>query len=448
MARCLRRRAVRLAFAPCAVVLTVSAGSALAQPEPRFELSDTRVAYETVEIGLSGLPPDQPVTIRLQQHNPASLAGFMTGLWRAHATFLADEGGRVDLTRMAPQSGSYSGVSPMGLLWSAERVSTEPPPDADPWVVPAELTAEIDGTVVATATLIRRAVAADVQVSQVRDDGLVGAFYQPPGEGPHPAMLVLGGSGGGVPGTWGYPGGMSSHGYAVLSLGYFGVEGLPPEHALIPLEYFKTALDWLSEHPAVDATRIGVLGMSRGGELALLLGATYPQIATVVAQVPSHVVWSGCCGFNGPSGWSLDGEPIQQVLGVVTPEAVARHANGREPTFVHNFLALLDDEAAVARAVIPVERINGPVLLISGRDDLTWPSTYMADQVVARLRQHGFRHRVTHLAYDNAGHVIAAPPGFPTWEVGEAMGGTQEGNAWAQEQSWESILEFLEANLR
>ena len=146
---------------------------------------------------------------------------------------------------------------------------------------------------------------------------------------------------------------------------------------------------------------------------------TYPQIATVVAQVPSHVVWSGCMsrggelalllGFNGPSGWSLDGEPIQQVLGVVTPEAVARHANGREPTFVHNFLALLDDEAAVARAVIPVERINGPVLLISGRDDLTWPSTYMADQVVARLRQHGFRHRVTHLAYDNAGHISYRP---------------------------------------
>ena len=233
-------------------------------------------------------------------------------------------------------------------------------------------------------------------------------------EGPHPAMLMLGGSGGGVLGTWGYPGGMSSHGYAVLSLGYFGVEGLPPEHALIPLEYFKTALDWLSEHPAVDATRIGVLGMSRGGELALLLGATYPQIATVVAQVPSHVVWSGCCGFNGPSGWSLGGEPIQQVLGVVTPEAVARHANGREPQFVHNFLALLDDEAAVARAVIPVERINGPVLLTSRRDDLVWPSTYMADQVVARLRQHGFRHGVTHLAYDNAGHVIAAPPGLPT----------------------------------
>ncbi len=72
----------------------------------------------------------------------------------------------------------------------------------------------------------------------------------------------------------------------------------------------------------------------------------------------------------------------------------------------------------------------------------------MADQVVARLRQHGFRHGVTHLAYDNAGHIIAAPPGFPTWEMGEAMGGTQEGNARAQEQSWEGILEFLEANLR
>ena len=110
MARCLRRRAVRLVLSTCAVLLTASTGSALAQPEPRFELSDTRVTYETVEIGLLGLPPGQPVTIRLQQHNPGSLAGFMTGLWQAHATFLADEGGRVDLTRMGD-------VGPLGHEW-------------------------------------------------------------------------------------------------------------------------------------------------------------------------------------------------------------------------------------------------------------------------------------------------------------------------------------------
>jgi dienelactone hydrolase len=415
---------------------------AVSQPGPRFELSGSSVLVdETVEIRLSGLPSGRPVTVRLQQHDTA-------GLWRSHATFVADGGGRIDLARMAPVSGSYSGVAPMGLVWSLQRDPAverrEATRAASPAPVQAELTAEIDGTVGARVIVRRHALAADVRVTEVRDRGLVGVFYEPPGQGRHPAMLVFGGSEGGLVDAWSYPGGLSSRGYAVLALAYFGVEGLPPKHSMIPLEYFKTALDWLSEHPAVDARRIGIFGSSRGGELALLLGATYPQIATVVAHVPSHVVWAGCCDSLADPAWTLGGKPIQRVVTVPTPEAVARHANGQAPQSVHQFLALLDDASAVARGIIPVERINAPVLLISGRDDRMWPSTYMADQVVARFRQHGFRHPVTHLAYDDAGHAL----GRPHFYTVNRLGGTTEGNGRARAEHWESMLRFLETNLR
>ena len=111
---------------------------------------------------------------------------------------------------------------------------------------------------------------------------------------------------------------------------------------------------------------------------------------------------------------------------------------------MHQFLAMLDDEAAVAAAVIPVERISGPLLLISGRDDQTWPSTYMSEQVVERFRRYSFSHPVTHLAYDDAGHAI----GRPHFSTVNARGGTPEGNARARAQSWARMLEFLEAHLR
>src|SRR5205807_6507540 len=133
-------------------------------------------------------------------------------------------------------------------------------------------------------------------------------------------------------------GGLASHGYAVLALGYFGVEGLPRSLHNIPLEYFGTALDWLSAQPGVDPQRIGVLGTSRGGELALLLGSVYPQIKTVVAYVPSNVVWGGCCnGVNEPS-WTVEGRPLTW-------------ANPRARDF-----------PAMERAAIPLEKINAAVL--------------------------------------------------------------------------------------
>ncbi|RPJ54618.1 MAG: hypothetical protein EHM23_28545 [Acidobacteria bacterium] len=43
----------------------------------------------------------------------------------------------------------------------------------------------------------------------------------------------------------------------------------------------------------------------------------------------------------------------------------------------------LDNKEAVEKAVIPGEKINGPVLLVSGKDDRLWPSSAMVDMVIA-----------------------------------------------------------------
>ena len=51
--------------------------------------------------------------------------------------------------------------------------------------------------------------------------------------------------------------------------------GLPPTLSNIPLEYFETAIEWLQHQPRLDGGRIAVSGTSRGGELSLLLGATF-----------------------------------------------------------------------------------------------------------------------------------------------------------------------------
>ena len=101
----------------------------------------------------------------------------------------------------------------------------------------------------------------------------------PNGPGPHPAIVWLGGSEGGL--REGTAALLASHGYATLALAYFGVDPLPPELIEIPLEYCKEGIDWLKAQPSVDAQHIAVLGGSKGAELALLLAAT-----------PSRRCWS------------------------------------------------------------------------------------------------------------------------------------------------------------
>src|ERR1019366_2276878 len=206
------------------------------------------------------------------------------------------------------------GVDAMGLFWSARRdsVADRVPEAGDPNPPPRkwQLVAEAGGAVVAETTVLRSAVAADVNVTMVRANGLVGAFYQRAGEERHPAVIVLSGSGGGVPPASGHAGGLASRGYAVLALAYFGAEGLPRSLSRIPLEYFGKALDWLAAQPAVDPSRIGLLGTSRGGELSLLLGSVFPQIKIVVAYVPSNVVWGGCCDSRIEPSWTIEGLPL------------------------------------------------------------------------------------------------------------------------------------------
>ena len=444
------------------------AADARGQAAPRFVLSsDTALIDEPIDIRLVGLPADRDITVRL-----AGL-GNASG-WHASARFRSDAAGSVDLTRTAPVDGDYNGAHAMGLFWSARPDSGAHPliisavrspdvivPPAQSW----ELRADVDGRLLAADTVWRLAISPSVSIVPVRENGIVGTLYVPPGGGGHPAVIVLNGSQGGIAPPSGTPGGLASRGYVVLALGYFAAQDLPERLVDIPLESFGTAIRWLAAQPSVDSTRIAVLGQSRGGELALLLGSIFPTIRTVVAYVPSHVVWPGTITDNVRApAWTLGGKPVPGMFNRASERAVAHYAGCpsaptcREPLTVHHFLALLDDRATVARAEIPVERINGPVLLISGRSDGLWPSTLMADRVIARLHGHNFAHAAEHFAYADAGHAIGRPY-FPTPDVGRARphpithrmvvpGGTPAGTALASEDSWRRVLAFLEKSLR
>jgi dienelactone hydrolase len=301
-----------------------------------------------------------------------------------------------------------------------------------------------------------------MEVSKVSDDGLVAALYLPsmPVRRKYPALIVLSGSDGGIATAAMYGEPLAALGYAVLALAYFAMDGLPRDLVEIPLEYFKRAIDWLRAHPAIDPTRIGVLGHSRGGEAALLIAATYPEIRLVVANVPSHVAWSGTASESGEtrSGWSLNGVGLPFLSLVRAP---ATGSSWREL-----FEESLRDRAAQASdAAIPVERVNGPILFVTGTDDEVWPSAMMVDLATARLRDRAFPFAVEHARYEGAGHAILVPPYRvgpvanpwpgssytpPTWRARMptiTLGGTPDGNRLARMDAWPRMTAFLAAHL-
>jgi dienelactone hydrolase len=402
------------------------------EPLPSQCLVDCELAVRVL-----GVRPGERVELSLRN------LGANGSFFAASATFVADRDGTVDLTSHAPVEGSYRNVHPMGLFWSRVQHAGPPPANVPDDPLTAILTVSAAGRELAHT--IRRVYREDVISRIVQEDGLVGRFCTSTHAAePRPTVLVVGGSVGGL--TWSAQVAalLACHGFSSLALSYFGGEGQSSELKHIPLEYFGGAIDWLRKQAEVQSGQIGMLGCSRGGELALLVGAHYPAVRAVVAYVPSVIVGSGYPDGQSPA-WTWQDREVP----------FARENSGTSALTTHSFYSQLLQRGSVGDLCIEVERIAGPVMLISGRADGVWPSAELADLAVKRMRSAGFPHQLEHLSYEDAGHDIAWPNAPTTMNrfqhpiSGEELdaGGTAEGTAYASRDSWSRMLEFLRSAL-
>ena len=259
---------VLAATAPIASEAPVANASSIGRhPGVRGHLtvSSHRVAIdEKVRIGVRGLPPGALVTVSLTfVAGGATFGDGQQHQWTSQADFRADRHGRVDLRSDAPVSGSYAGVDPMGLFWSAHSTTTPAPEPRTPWTDEVHLSATMQGRQIDETDIVRYYLRPGARSTPVRGRGLVGTLFTPRQRVRHPAMIVFGGSEGGKTVPELQAAYLASHGYTALALSYFGDEGVPSELSLIPLEYFGTAIDWLADQPSVNPNRIGVRGGSR-----------------------------------------------------------------------------------------------------------------------------------------------------------------------------------------
>ena len=181
-------------------------------------------------------------------------------------------------------------------------------------------------------------------------------------------------------------------GYALLALGYFGTPNSPEKLDRISLDGVHAAILKAAQDPRVDGRCIAIVGGSRGAELALLLASHYPDIEAVVAIVPGSAVFPALTDAMTTPGFSLNDQPLPFVPMTwgATPDLLVGNLRGA-------FETIMRDDAAMQRAAIAVEKINGPVQFVSASRDEMWPSKEMADAMMLRLEANGFLHHSEHL---------------------------------------------------
>ncbi len=187
-------------------------------------------------------------------------------------------------------------------------------------------------------------------------------------------------------------------GYAFLALGYFGAEGTPAKLEKIAVEDVHYAIEVAAKNTMIDKTKIAIIGGSRGADLALLLGSYYKDITCVVGIVPSHVSFPGNTDHFTTSSWTYQNKELAFVP--VNEEAVPFLMKG---DLRGGFEAMLKDTLAEAGAMIKVENINGPILLVSATADEICPSTPMSEKMVSRLKDNNFKYYIEHVAIEG-GH--------------------------------------------
>jgi dienelactone hydrolase len=353
-------------------------------------------------------------------------------------------------------SGTYTDADIHGLFWSMAPVDGGEPGGLQPLQV--KLTATVAGHAPTSVTIEFIDALPAVKVEQLKEfPGAV--FATLPATARQPALIVLGGSEGGGSFARDRAPRFASRGFAVLGLPYYSpgrgereIPELPAAFADIPVDRLNVAFEWLKRRPEVDPSRVALLGASKGAEFVLIAASKFKWVTSVVAIVPSDVVWEGWGPGVEPgtrSSFALNGKPLPFVPYLEFAQELDGFRTGRDVR-MRRFQdkGRAANPAAAVKARIEVEKFRGPLLVIGGHDDQVWASGMMAQNIAERRAVAGLE--TVALIFPEAGHAIAGNGWLPTtqYNVGPSkVGGTPQANAAAQARALPETIAFLKRTL-
>lgn len=382
----------------------------------------TSRADEPVALQVQGVPGGTEATVTVAATDSAGLA------WTASAPFTVGAGGALTPSSTPGDSASNTAAPPVSRDPTALVAQMQPPKGSSDangmffgWgstPVTFTWTLTVGGQQRATASTQRtfgQAGAYVVHPTQAAD-GVAGTYAAVQDGKRHPAVLALGGSEGGF--QAGLALALAARGIPTLAQAYFKAPGLANRLSQIPLETFDRGLAWLQNQPDVDPAHIWVTGASRGSEAALLVASRRPDVVHgVLVTSPSNVVQQDFPA-SGTSAWSVGGQPVPYTA----------QDNNPAPTDTPD-------------AVIPVEKVAGPVLAVCGGQDTLWTSCPFAEAIMTRLdgAKSSQPHRLW--TYPLAGHWVDILLPYQPLRLDDYHGGlSPDADAQARADVWPKIV--------
>lgn len=234
---------------------------------------------------------------------------------------------------------------------------------------------------------------------------------------------------------------LSSDGYEVVAVYYFGQKDQREHNESIPLEIYEEIYSYIKDN-CRNSDIITILGASKGAKLALLMSTYYDTIDNVVLFAPSSYV-SPATHLNKESQWTYNGQELDYLNGTAIMPMFYSLTNLllNKP---HDQLLLMNakfkDSTNLEEARIKVENSNAKILIFYGGDDR------MIDAKSASkiIKEYAKNEIIIH-GYENAGH------GFSAGYVMEMVpflnllnGGDLDSNIEADLDSKKILLETLE----
>ena len=253
---------------------------------------------------------------------------------------------------------------------------------------------------------------AESVIYRVKKDGFHGELFFPSeDEYPGKALICFSGSDGKFELSRMLAKVFRSHGLTALALAYVMEEGLPKQFSHIPIDLLESATKRLH---GMGYEKVGLWGISKGAELALTAGSLLPGLVNaVVAVSPINTVCQGFIMEKGVSiapgsTWSFHGKEVPYTAFGLEKfpfgHVVLKSLQAKELTMYDLYLPLV--QSPNPAAAIQVEKITGPILLISSKMDTMWPSEPAAQQIMKRLQEYHFPYSYQHLSYDHGGHLF------------------------------------------
>lgn len=281
-----------------------------------------------------------------------------------------------------------------------------------------------------------------IQEYNYREHGFAGKLYDAENGGDKLLIVIQGLKGLRLPCR--YAEFFAGKGYSTLAMAYYGVPGLPDKMRAIPLEIFDYAIARMRKYENGRFKHFGIYGNSKGGGIALLAASQCVFIDLCIAvSATAHI-------FQGTGG--ADESKCKSMVSFYKRDFPYIPNKGKMGAFIRRcrqegnirLLYLIEEweKRGNADTVIPVEKIRGPILLMSATHDESVPGKQDAEVLVKRLKEKNFQYPYKHINFENGSHNLGYFP-VNNWALPREKHFPEECRQ-AREEALEIILDTLE----